>query len=206
MSNILKDEETKHIYEIKSVSNDKKVSRKTCRKSHLMNFSEFIEKKALFGGFPSKEKVQFLENMGVIHFVNLTMQNEKNTTPYQTKYNVITYPIKDMSVPTLNRQFSNFIFHLVNIIRNLQEHQYMYIHCRGGHGRAGMIVACILIVYLNTTAMHALHLTNNFHNQRAFMRERWRKIGSPQTSLQKRFVHSFSQYIKQDLYTNEISL
>ena len=61
MSNILKDEETKHIYEIKSVSNDKKVSRKTCRKSHLMNFSEFIEKKLFLVDFLQRKRFNFLK-------------------------------------------------------------------------------------------------------------------------------------------------
>ena len=153
--------------------------------------SEFIKNKALFGGFPTQEYVNEFEELGVRYFVDLTCKGEKNITPYKTKYTYIHYPISDRRVPTCWKSFSKFIIKIGNIIKNLKIGEKIYIHCKGGHGRSGIVVASLLCYIYRITPSEAIAKTTKYHSRRKEMREKWRKIGSPQTRGQKHFVTKF---------------
>lgn len=153
--------------------------------------SYFIINKALFGSSPTQEIVESLEKMGVRYFVDLTVPNERGIYEYMTRYKKITYPIKDFGIPIMGVQYITFIKRLCNIINSLQEGEKIYVHCKGGHGRCGVVVASILCMYYRIDSDKSLQLTNNYHKDRKTMREKWRIIGSPQTFEQKRFVGDF---------------
>lgn len=155
-----------------------------------MNTSSFfIPNKALFGSYPSYEALKELEANGVKTFVNLTEADE-NLTPYNvhTDNVVINYPIKDRKIPRNTLTFSLLIIKIHNIIQNLSNNDKIYVHCRGGHGRAGIFVACYLCYSQNISPEDALKLTTEYHSCRKEMRTKWRQIGSPQTRQQKHFV------------------
>ena len=163
----------------------------------MNNCSYFIKDKALFGSFPTQESVYELEREGVRYFVDLTDNiNEKDIKPYKTKYTYINFPIKDHYVPTDWIVFSQFILKIAKIIKNLKNDEKIYIQCRGGHGRSGVVVSCLLCYIFNLTPQQALDYTTKCHSNREVMREKWRKIGSPQTFLQKKFVHKFFEPLK----------
>src|SRR6056300_1591238 len=112
--------------------------------------SYFIENKALFGSFPTQDSVNELEKTGVRVFVNLTYDNETKITPYQTNYEKIKFPIPDREIPEDICKFCSFIVNLTDIINTkLDNWELMYIHCKGGHGRSGVVVACILAYMFN---------------------------------------------------------
>jgi predicted NAD-dependent protein-ADP-ribosyltransferase YbiA (DUF1768 family) len=153
--------------------------------------SEFIRGKARFGSYPTQKYVEEFENMGVRYFVNLTYDEEKHIIPYKTKYTYIHYPISDHRVPTCWKSFAQFIIKIGNIIKSLKEEEQIYIHCKGGHGRSGIVVASLLCYLYNIPASEGIAKTNRYHSYRKDMREKWRKIGSPQTRSQKHFVSKF---------------
>lgn len=153
--------------------------------------SYFVEGRALFGSYPSQDDVNWFEQQGVRYFVNLTGDGEENCVKYVTHYQYINYPISDFSIPMNWSSFAKFIVRLTNIIKNLEPETKMYVHCRGGHGRAGVVVASILCHLHGISAVEALVRTSQYHDERPEMRERWRKIGSPQTNTQKNFVIKF---------------
>lgn len=153
--------------------------------------SYFIENKALFGSSPSQETVVQLEDIGVRYFIDLTYKNERNIYSYTTQYTKINYPIIDRYIPTELISFSSLILKICNIIKNLQNNEKIYIHCKGGHGRSGIVVACVLCIYLKISPELALELTKKYHRNRHTMNEKWRIIGSPQTDKQKDFVRTF---------------
>ena len=153
--------------------------------------SYFIEEKALFGSFPSQEDVEYLESIGTLYFVDLTMEDEKNTSPYTTNYNYMKYPIEDRQIPRRWHSFAKLILTLCNVIKNLQDGEKLYLHCKGGHGRSGIVVACILCCYLDIDPQEALKKTTECHAKRKVMRDEWRKMGSPQSFYQKNFVRNF---------------
>lgn len=151
--------------------------------------SYFIKGKALFGSYPSEKSVRELEENGVRYFVNLTYGDEDKIKEYHTQYELIHYRIKDRSVPDDLLTFSKFIIHLSEIIKSLSPSEKIYIHCKGGHGRSGLVVACLVCYIFDISPFDSLNYTSKCHSNRSVMREKWRKIGAPQTYLQKRFVH-----------------
>jgi predicted NAD-dependent protein-ADP-ribosyltransferase YbiA (DUF1768 family)/protein-tyrosine phosphatase len=158
--------------------------------------SYFIENRALFGSFPDQSSVTELEKEGVRVFVNLTYDHEKKISPYQTNYQKISFPIPDREVPENILEFSSFIVKLTQIIKSeLRTGERMYIHCKGGHGRSGVVVACILAYMFNLSPKDAIATTTECHSRRKTMRDKWRVIGSPQTYLQKKFVQDLFKTI-----------
>jgi predicted NAD-dependent protein-ADP-ribosyltransferase YbiA (DUF1768 family) len=157
----------------------------------MQRCSFFIEGKALFGSFPTQEQVTALEEMGVRSFFDLTSKEETKITPYTTKYKYVRYPIQDRKTPRDWVSFARLIVDICKDIKSLGEGEKVYIHCKGGHGRSGVIVACVLCHYLGIKPEEALELTNKYHADRPEMRDKWRKIGSPQGKRQKDFVCKF---------------
>jgi len=153
--------------------------------------SEFIKNKGLFGGYPTQEHVTEYENMGIRFFIDLTFDGEKHITPYTTKYTYINYPIHDRRIPTDWKQFATFIIKIGNIIESLKQYEKIYIHCKGGHGRSGIVVACLLCHLYKISPSEAIEKTTKYHNRRPVMKEKWRRLGSPQTRSQKHFVSKF---------------
>ena len=152
-----------------------------------MNFaSYFIENKAMFGGFPSHDQVALLELLGFKHFVNLTSPTETKIKPYNTNYNYIAFPIVDGHHPIDDKNLYTLIYKICEILSD--DSGKVYIHCKGGHGRSGIIVALVTSIFFNVNADMALRHTNKCHNNRTEMRDIWRNIGSPQTPTQKEFV------------------
>jgi hypothetical protein len=153
--------------------------------------SYFIQNKALFGSYPTQESVLELEEHGVRHFVDLTHHGEKNTTPYETKYNYTHFPIRDHSIPSDWKAFAKFILKLCSIIKKSPSKDLVYVHCRGGHSRSGIVVACVLCHLYKIPPLEALKLTNEYHEKRVEMKERRRRLGSPSSLYQRDFVCKF---------------
>ena len=166
-----------------------------------MNTSSFfIKNRALFGSYPTQETVDELEEICVRYFVDLTYKGEKKITEYTTKYNYIRYPIPDRKIPEDWKTFTEFILKLSSTIRHLKskdddKHELLYLHCKGGHGRSGVVVACLLCYMGNYFPEKALELTSHYHSKRKNMREIWRTMGAPQNHVQKNFVYRFFEPI-----------
>jgi protein-tyrosine phosphatase len=158
--------------------------------------SYFIPDKALFGSYPTQDNIYILQNEGVRYFIDLTYYNEKNILPYKTDYNYIKYPIRDHSIPEDWKSFSILIIGICNILNSLKENEKIYIHCKGGHGRSGILVACIFCYYYKLDVDTALQKTKECHSKRPIMKDKWRKLGSPQNIIQKDFVKRFFEPFK----------
>lgn len=155
--------------------------------------SFFIKDKAMFGCFPTQESVLELEQQGVRYFVDLTTPEEKENKVkiYTTNYTYINYPIMDRHIPVNLQSYAKFIMYLCKIIKSLKENEKVYVGCRGGHGRSGVVVASILCHLFNLSPDESLEYTTVCHNNRKKLKDKWRKIGSPQTFTQKKFIYKF---------------
>lgn len=162
----------------------------------------FIKQKALFGAYPTQNIVDKLETLGVEYFINLTFPNERKVIPYTTTKEIIHFPIPDNGVPTDKTSYIKFIYRIMNILASLKVEfgQKIYIHCKGGHGRSGLVVATLLCVLKEIGVKEAIVLTTDFHNQRLNLKDIWKQMGSPQTQAQKFFIQElFGIYcIKED--------
>ena len=160
----------------------------------MNKYSCFIEDRVYFGNYPSDESASFLEENGVICFVNLTCPHEK-LPDYKIgdKSMKINYYIQDRSYPKNIQTFSILIIKIKNIFNKLKYNEKIYVHCRGGHGRSGILAACLLHVLKNIPIDRSLYLINESHSNREGVREKWKKIGCPQTYGQKKFVYNMFQ-------------
>jgi protein-tyrosine phosphatase len=100
--------------------------------------------------FKAHEKINRFLKADVRHFVDLTEFGEYGLVPYeaillqesQAANITATYqrfPIPDISVPR-DAEFLAEI--LLTIDRQIRQGGAVYVHCRGGVGRTGVVVAC----------------------------------------------------------------
>lgn len=171
----------------------------------------FIPNQCLFGAYPTQHQIYELEKWGADLIINLTHENEKNIRFYKTSINTITFRILDNKAPEDTIEFCALIIYLS---KQIDLNKKIYIHCKGGHGRSGILVASILCYKFRISPQEAIKLTTRYHStrpihsRRSKMNEYWKSKGSPQTLEQKQFVIDlFQQYfITHDSPLNNISL
>ena len=86
------------------------------------------------------KKLSLLKEIGISYIIDLTEEGE--LIPYRQHIDSIEYlrfPIVDRGVPCSMNETKN-ICEIIN--RAIREGKFLYIHCWGGVGRTGTIVAC----------------------------------------------------------------
>lgn len=152
--------------------------------------SYFIDNKALFGTYPDDDLIRTLEEINVKYIVDLTHgTNEKYIDKqYKTTANIIKFPIYDRSIPSDTQEFTKLIVNISNIITHLKDTEKLYVHCKGGHSRSGLIVSCILAYMFKFTPAKALSKTCMYHKQRKSLKKKWFH-NSPQSNIQKTYIY-----------------
>lgn len=142
-----------------------------------------------FGAYPSPEEIHILEEKKFDYILKLTVEQEKNVEAYTTALPIVDLPIKDNSVP---HDWAHFTYRLIWAVDQLRKQKKIFIHCKGGHGRSCIVVACLLY-YLNAdmNARDAIEETIRIHNQRTNMSLRWKGIKSPFSKSQYIFLYKF---------------
>jgi protein-tyrosine phosphatase len=140
----------------------------------------------------AEDKIRQMTEFGVRHYIDLTEEGElkpyAHLLPADATYT--RFPIRDVSVPKSIDEVKNLVEH----IRELSERNdgHVYIHCWGGVGRTGTIVACYLA-----------HLMEHPTSEKALARLRSRFIEmpkssyrlTPETRAQEQFVKDYIQSI-----------
>lgn len=107
------------------------------------------------------------------------------------------YKLEDQNVVS-----DKLLIEILNtIISSLLERRRVFIHCAGGHGRTGMIVACLLqCLYSNMNVEQSLYFTQYFHNMRRKGDVRCKShpipVLSPNTSTQFALVRDFARFLR----------
>ncbi|UUT40500.1 putative tyrosine phosphatase [carnivorous sponge associated iridovirus] len=159
----------------------------------------FVPNQCLFGAYPTQHQIQQLEEWGVDIVVNLTKNDEKKIRSYRTKIKVIHFPIPDRKVPEEVREFCALVIHLT---REIRKEKKIYIHCKGGHGRAGLLVSAILCYLHKITPRESFirtseyHATRPVHSTKPRKNEFWKTRGSPESQEQRDFVRNLFQPYK----------
>lgn len=154
--------------------------------------SFFIEKKALFGGYPNHKQITQLREEGVVWFIDLTHSTEKNIKSYSHLVpNWINYPIKDRCIPENKKQFLIFLLLIKLVLESLKPGEKIYLHCRGGHGRSNLVISCFLSLILNLPPIESLLMAKQYHSLRPNLKSKW-LLGWPLNLKQRKFVESFN--------------
>ena len=147
----------------------------------------FFKNKCLFGPYPNSVQIEELEKVGVRHFIDLTTSYEK-INRYKCNVNYISYPIRDNQIPENIESFMNFLERLIDIIHSLGGSEKIYVHCKGGHGRSGMVVACLLCILEGIDSLKSISQTTQYHRLRPTIKEKWIDIDCPNIKIQQDFI------------------
>lgn len=158
--------------------------------------------KLLAGAYPGapdpeghRKKVTDLLDAGVRAFVNLMEQDETNHegqafNPYQELVCSIVpdatcerFAVKDLSVSTVDEMTTI----LDAIDGHLEQGRTVYIHCWGGVGRTGTVVACWMLRHGLATVEDVLGKLKSLRRQD---QERGHRE-SPETGVQRDFIHAW---------------
>jgi hypothetical protein len=160
-----------------------------------------IKDRLYFGPFPNQNMIDCLFKENFDFIVNLTMDNENIFTDYfndeingidgfsginmkeetQTykvqKNKYISYQIKDNDTPECPQSYCYFIIKLKNLYLKDKK---IYIHCRGGHGRSGMVsVSLLLSIFPEKNIKEAIEFVNQSHIDRINLRKKWKNKKTP---------------------------
>lgn len=151
--------------------------------------SEFIPG-ALFGPYPTQKEVHELERENVGVFVNLTHTAEKGVEEYSTTRRVIRFPIRDGGIPSNRKAFTELIVYLSDLM-DKKPSEKLYVHCKGGHGRAVLVAAVLFAFREKKSCAETLEHINKAHRERPSIKERWKQIIVPASFRQRCFLQRF---------------
>lgn len=140
------------------------------------------------------ERIEQLINEGFTDFYDLTENFElPNYTQWLRPDNLyINFPIKNLSVPTSIKETYTLI-QSISEISFRSNGRKAYIHCYGGVGRTGMIVACLLAYYYHDydyeSVMERFQKVYKNYTKSVYM-------NAPETVTQREFIKQFIQFMK----------
>lgn len=158
-----------------------------------------IDEKLYFGPFPNQLMMDRLvkEKFNVI--INLTESHEEPIYDNHIDIKYIHFPIKDSGVPVDTHDYCSFITRLKYEYLNGSK---IYIHCRGGHGRSGMVSVSLIYCILPYDLRESIEFVNMSHYNRANLRPKWKKRKSPFNYEQFLFLSKLHKniYVNMDHY------
>ena len=158
------------------------------------NVSVFYNQKILFGGYPTQTMVNKLEkDLSVKWFVDLTTDHEIREKYKCVSSKYMSYPIEDRKIPVDYTTFKSFIAELSTVIQNMEDTDRMYIHCRGGHGRSGMVAAVLLCILEDINSETSIVKITQSHKNRPNLSKKWVRSFCPNDKEQRDFIREFTQ-------------
>lgn len=135
----------------------------------------------------NKEKIKRMTCFGIKHFIDLTkideLQPYSHLLPEDTTY--CRFPIKNCGIPDSVKSVHELI-HYIDELK--QKDGYIYIHCRGGVGRTGTIVACIIAKTMkDPTLRKVLSALSDYFSEMP----KSSYINTPETNEQIAFIQDF---------------
>ena len=147
----------------------------------MEDHSCFLEGLGYFGPYPSQD---MLDTIKVECIVDLTCSSDQ-LTPYSYSGKVVKFPIPDGGVPDNMKEFLVLLYEISAL---LEQGLSIYIHCRGGHGRSGLVAACILCVFRNCSPIQSLEIVTNAHRKRKNIKKKWKKMVCPHQKDQRSWL------------------
>lgn len=139
----------------------------------------------------AKRKIEQMYHFGIRHFIDLTEEGELRPYAHLLPSDAThtRFPIKDCSAPTNIEGVQRLLQHIEELKKT---NDYVYVHCRSGVGRTGMIVACYISQELEEPDVkHTLEVLREYYSK--MPKSAYRNV--PETKAQIDFIE---QFIKTD--------
>ena len=148
----------------------------------------------------AEAKIKRMHHFGVRHFIDLTEEGElrpyRQLLPNDTTY--LRFPIRDVNAPSSVEAVHQLIDKIGYLI---QQDGYTYIHCWGGVGRTGTIVACFMARRMEgPTLEKALAAMRRLFSEMPKASHRKAPEAQEQIDFVRRFVESCQQRIQREEY------
>jgi hypothetical protein len=137
--------------------------------------SRFYRNTGFFGYYPDSTLAAQLEHDGIDYVVDLTSPDE-NLPEYSGRFVRLRYPIRDGAVPT---DYATFFILVSRIASWLSMGKRVYIHCRGGHSRSGLVAAAVLCILSRSSPFASITQITEAHKLRKNIRNKWKKVACP---------------------------
>jgi protein-tyrosine phosphatase len=112
----------------------------------------------------------------------------RHKTPSEVSY--CNFPMLDGTAPETCEEMDDIVRMIDGWIENGKK---VYVHCYGGHGRTGLVIACWLIKNKQVGAMKAVSMLYDFRKESS---EELCKISCPQTTAQVMFALDYEKFLK----------
>ncbi len=161
-----------------------------------MNTPEFCTKffnNAYFGGYPTKKEFnELLQKVRITEFIDLTTIKERQNLSYNYEFDLKNrdilyrnYCILDNKIPKSTESFLKLVLFTGEKIK---KNTAIYIHCKGGHGRSSLFVACLFMYLLSYNSEESLNQTKEVHKQRKNLKDKYKDIEVPSSILQRNYI------------------
>ena len=130
--------------------------------------SNFVTDNLFMGGYPNnKYEIYKLIGIGINTFVCLNGSDKKTYYKYEDELpkniNYIHEPIEDMNITT-DEKIVSLCQEIAYRIK--EKGEKVFVHCKGGHGRTGTVVACVLYLLYKLSFEEILDYLQFVHDQR----------------------------------------
>lgn len=139
-----------------------------------------IDNKILIGAIPISSTINDIVNSGVTMIIDVQDKINNYIVPSNIKY--FHFPIKPGGCPTKLQ-----IEEIYGLIINNYNNEIIYIHCNGGHGRAGMIGAYIMGKMYEWDVFESVSYIEKSRNTRLDTSRNF--IPTPETNKQIKFLY-----------------
>ena len=160
----------------------------------MLDFCSKFSHNAYFGGYPSKDEFYALiHDLQIEYFIDFTTLKERKNLSYNYEFDLVDFHNKkylnfcilDNKIPTCTSSFLRLVAYVSDKIKNGAS---VYLHCKGGHGRSTLFVACVLI-YIHSYDLHiSLENTKIFHKNRKNLKEKYKDMEVPQCLCQRKYI------------------
>lgn len=162
-------------------------------------YFSILNEKIYFGPYPNKQLLNRLKKKEEITtIIDLTTPREilKKDRYIASDFGFEQYKfsIPDRKFPSNILKFKTFITSLLNLYFRGKK---IYIHCRGGHGRVGIVSIILIQRIKNLSVEDAIKYVKDIHSKRKNLKPKIIKWGIPQTNAQKQFI---KDYFSDDVY------
>lgn len=139
----------------------------------------------------AKGNVPVLLKFGITVFLDLTQSYEvpEYASFLPTDVRRISFPIRNCDIPSSIESVIGLFRELDKLFREYPQAK-LYIHCHGGVGRTGTIVACFYIYFEHLSFEEALDKMR----QQFAQSSRSKIMNAPENKRQIEFIKMFSEY------------